>query len=271
MSTALPDDAAAIGLDVALSPRVDFRQSEFEKLVERSPRFVWERSLVCPCEYSDDQTQQNDPNCTLCRGGGFIWFGPNGYAVDEGLVGELTGTQRAVQARVNGAIIRGFMASAQMIRSGYDKLGTWFWGQMRVTVRAENHIGWYDRLINLDETIVFTERVVADGTALLNLRYPAIVVAELRSLTVRYSRGTHFDLDSSGRVAWLGGQEPDASTILAAHYECHPAWRVVSHPHVARASTTRPPLRRGIVSPPSTPQQLPLQADVRLEFEPEPE
>ena len=258
---------ATVGLPFKLNPRVDFDLREFEKLIERSPRFVWERSALCPCADNNTQTQQPLPTCSLCDGIGFFWFGPNGYVVDEDVVGELTVTQKTAQARVGGAIIRGFMASAQMMQNRYDTLGVWFWGQMRITVRPENRIGYYDRLINLDERIVYTQIVTTDGTGVTALRYPAIDVTEVRSLTTRYVCGAQYDV-INGNLVWLGGQEPTA-TRLSVHYTCHPAWIVTNFPHVDRASTTRPRLRRTTSNPapPPTPQQLPIQADVKLEFE----
>ena len=257
-----------VGLPFKLNPRVDFEIARFEKLVERSPRFVWERSALCPCANNNTQTQQADVTCVLCGGAGFFWFGPNGYVVDEDVVGALTQTQKSVQARNDGAIIRGFMASAQMMQTGYDRLGGWFWGQMRITVRPENKLGYYDRLINLDESIVFTETLEVDGAATTQLRYPAIDVYELRTLTSRFICGVHYDV-VDGDISWLGGQEPDADTRIAVHYLCHPAWIVINFPHVERASTTRSKTRTaaGQPSPPPVPQSLPIHADVKLEFE----
>ena len=126
-------DDAVIGTTGKEGPRVDFNLKRFDDLVERSPRFVWERAMFCPCPSVNDQTQQPDPNCTKCKGVGWLWFGPAGY-IPPPAAGTLNPVQMAVVNRNGGAVIRAFMAEATYRQAGYDTLGTWAFGQMHVIV-----------------------------------------------------------------------------------------------------------------------------------------
>jgi|TARA_X000001388_G_scaffold20926_1_gene13849 hypothetical protein len=258
-------DDATIGVTGKAVGRVDFNLKRFVDMIERSPRFVWERAMFCPCPSVNDQTQQPDPNCTKCKGVGWLWFGPAGYVVPPE-AGTLTPVQKAVVDRNGGAVICAFMAEATYRQAGYDTLGTWAFGQMHVTVRPENKLGYYDRLINLDSEIVFSQRVLSGGEGKLSLRYPAINVANVQSSTATYLEGRDFEV-VGGDIIWLSGRAPASGTQLAAHYTCHPAWIVTSYPHVIRATTNDRKPKKPVVSPEGNPQNLPIRARVQLEFE----
>ena len=263
MTTTLP----AVGPVGTARARVDFDLREFKNLIERSPRFVWERSSVCPCTPVNVQTQQPSPNCTRCDGTGFFYFGPPGYVPDTSAagIGPLDPVQQAVQSRNGGAIIRAFMASAQYRQTAYDRLGTWVWGEMHVTVRPENVIGYYDRLTNLDSEVVYNQIATASaGGARISLRYPAIEVSHIEAANgTSYICGTDFQV-VAGDIQWLLGSTPTPGTRLSVHYLCHPAFLITDFPHVIRATTVR---RKQIPqSAAGNPQQLPLRGRVRLEF-----
>ena len=261
----MSSDGAVIGPDGKGGVRVDFNLRRFNDLIERSPRFVWERAMFCPCPSINDQTQQPDPNCTKCNGVGWFWFGPNGYTPPPE-AGTLDKVQMAVVNRNGGAVIRAYMAEATYRQAGYDRLGTWAFGQMHVTVRPENKLGYYDRLLNLDSEVVFSQRILSGGPGRLQLRYPAINVTSVQSSTTRYEEGRDFTMDG-GDIVWMVGRAPEINTQLAAHYTCHPAFIVMSYPHVIRASVndTRP--KRPVLTPAGNPQNLPIRARVQLEFE----
>ena len=258
-------DDAVIGVSGKFGTRVDFNLKRFVDLVERSPRFVWERAMFCPCASINDQTEQPDPNCTKCKGVGWFWFGPAGY-VPPPAAGTLDATQMAVVNRNGGAVIRAFMAEATYRQAGYDTLGTWAFGQMHVTVRPENKLGYYDRLINLDSEVVFSQRVLSTGEGTLSLRYPAIVVTSVQSSAADYLEGRDFEV-TDGDVVWLAGRAPDIDMQLAAHYTCHPAWMVTSYPHVIRATSNDRHPKKPVLTPAGNPQNLPIRARVQLEFE----
>ena len=266
---------AVIGLNEKNKPRVDFDLSTFEKAIERSPRFVWERMGLCPCDDANAQTEQPDPNCEQCKGTGFYWYGPPGYVVDEKKTGTLDDVQKAVQAKHGGAIIRAFMARAgrasamrpQLKADAYDTLGDWMWGRLRVTVRPENHLGYYDRMTNLDSEIVYTQLIKMPTTGdTLTLRYPAIDVDSLTTAATRYVQGQDFYL-ADGNVVFYSGVAPAATTRFSVGYRCHPAWLVLTYPHAVRATSVMRKQPRPLLTPAGNPQNLPIQGEVELEFE----
>src|SRR3990172_5798235 len=92
--------------------RADFKVNEFEKLIEvKGYRLAWERAGLCPCKSVNDQTQQSDPNCTLCSGVGWLWFGPAGYVVDQSKVGTLDACQLLVLQKNGAALVKGIMTN----------------------------------------------------------------------------------------------------------------------------------------------------------------
>lgn len=231
-------------------------------------RLAWSRAADCPCSPVNSQTDQPNPNCELCRGLGVFYFGPTDY-VPPAAVGELDEVQKAIIATDGAAVIRGVVARAGARADIYDQLGRWMWGDLFVSVRPENKLGYYDRLVGLDAEIPFPETVVVEeGSTSVPLRYLTTGVNLLRSLTTVYRQGVHFRLEA-GRVMWLPGEEPSERTILTAHYLTHPTWRVIEHPHIIRETARRRGGGRR-TTPHGTPTALPLQAQIKLEFLPVP-
>lgn len=229
-------------------------------------RLAWSRACFCPCDDSNSQTQQPDPNCVKCGGRGFFYFGPKDYVASSVPdVGELDDVQKAILSDDGAAVIRGLMTRSTNEQNPYDLLGNWVRGSMFLTVRPENRIGYYDRLVNLDARISYSETVDAKAVGVpLNLRYRAVCVNNIETVTDRFQQDTDFTLDGEGRVVWTG-TSPAEGTRLAVHYDTHPTWLVVEHPHVIREA----PARRNIKekkTPLGTPRELPIQAMVQLEF-----
>lgn len=233
-------------------------------------RLAWSRASICPCAGFNDQTRQPDPTCSRCDGGAVFYFGPKDYAPSKE-VGELTDLQKAILAEDGAAVITGVIQRVTHAQDFYDILGNWVRGTMLVTVRPENKIGYYDRLVNLDSEVATSQIVLAgDPTADLELRYPATVVNTIvsddASGGVRYEQGTEF-VTVAGKIRWYAALAPAAGTRLSVHYLMHPTWLVVDHPHVLREIKRR---RDGKPkkTPGGNPTALPLQAAVRLEFLP---
>lgn len=233
-------------------------------------RLAWTRASICPCAGFNDQTRQPDPTCTNCQGGAVLYFGPKGYVPPDD-VGELTEVQKEILARDGAAVITGVIQRVTQMQDFYDVLGNWVRGTMVVTVRQENKIGYYDRLVNLDSEVVYSQIAVAGSpTADLELRYPATSVNAIfsddASGAVRYEQSEDF-VTVAGKIRWHAARAPAAGTRLSVHYSMHPTWLVVDHPHVLREVKRRRD-RKPKKTPGGNPTPLPIQAAVRLEFLP---
>lgn len=243
-------------------------------------RVAWSRAAFCPCEGINNQTDQPNPRCPKCQGRGFFYFGPPNYKVPEE-AGDLTSVQKAILTDHNAAVIRTLFTRSSTITDPYDVLGTWVRGSMFATVRPENKIGYFDRLVNLDAEVCYSETVEVDLTADPNfdqplpLRYRAVRVNTLETVADRYLQDRHFQLTEDGSIYWLGATPAPTNTArnvirLTAHYTMHPAWLIVEYPHVLREAPTRRKIKDP-TTPFGTPTALPLQALARLEFLPKTE
>lgn len=232
-------------------------------------RWAWSRAAFCPCTPVNDQTDQPDPNCEKCLGRGFFYFGPSAYEPGED-VGSLSPLQKAILADDGASVIRGIFTRSTQNQNPYDLIGNWVRGSMFVTVRPENRLGYYDRLIHLDASIVYYETVEMPPAGFeMPLRYRALCVNTIQTVDDRFEQDIDFTVEA-GRVVWNSSSAPSPSTRLAVHYETHPTWLVVEHPHVTRES---PGNNKGLCDPKDRkafprgpPQRLPVQAMVQLEF-----
>jgi hypothetical protein len=161
-------------------------------------------------------------------------------------------------------VIRGTITGIQNTPDHLNDISNWVDGDMMLTVRSENKLGYYDRITALDSQIVYAENQVADGTATLTPRYLSTGINEIRSTVKTYVPDTDYELSATGKVTWLN-TPPVEDTKLSLHYLCHPTWIVVDHPHVARTTSVlfKTPT-------PATPTGeaafLPVQAHVRYDF-----
>jgi hypothetical protein len=236
-------------------------------------RIAWSRAAICPCSsINDGETGQTDPQCPLCKGRGWFYFGPRNYEVSTD-VGTLTPLQKAIVADGNAAVIFGLFQRGENRMNPYDIVGNWMRGGMFLTVRFANLLAFYDRIVNLDSDIVYHE--VIEQPALLPgvqpvmripLRYRASSVNMIRSLTERWEEGEHFVVSTTGEVLWTM-PPPSPGTRYTVHYCTPPTWLVVEHPHVIRETPRRLDISNK-VTPAGMPQPLPLQARVELEFLP---
>lgn len=231
-------------------------------------RLAWSRATICPCPGFNEQTRQPDPTCPECRGGGVLYFGPKDY-VPPAEAGTLDDLQKALILKNKAAVIRGVIQRVTQAQDFYDVLGNWVRGTMQVTVRPENKIGYYDRLVNIDSEVPYSQIVIAltDPTLLVPLRYLATGVNTMIDPTGRrYEQGEDFTV-KDGQICWYPGKAPVVGTRLSVHYLTHPTWLVVDHPHVLREIARR---RKQVprITPLGNPTPLPIQASVRLEFLP---
>lgn len=248
--------------------RVDFKPDDFDLAIEtKGYLLAWSRACVCPCTPVSEQTEQPDPNCEICNGSGWFYFGDQDGSYNWDEIGNLDDIQKHLIVSNNAMVIRGVISAIQNLFNPWDKQGNWMSGSMQVTVRHQNKLAYYDKLIGLDTEITYSQVVTADGTENLETRYPTTGVNILRSENKIYEPDIEYVLDQQGNILWKPGKAPNENTRLAIHYHCHPTWLVVEHPHVARVTpvkfkTKTPKTPRG------DPRRLPVQAIVRLDFIP---
>jgi len=264
--TEIPDirpEWGTIGLPTGQKdrPRVDFKPEKFEVAIEQKGyRLAWARASQCPCEPVNNQTQQWDPNCELCRGVGYLYFGPGTYDATE--VGELTDTQKAIIADDDSVVIRGVVTGIEASEDPVTQVGRWVDGKMNCTVRPQNKLGYYDQLIDLDSELVFAEQLEAQAE--IRARYRMTGVNLVRSVDTIYQPDADYYLDA-GLLKWREGRSPAAGTRLVVHYLFHPRYLVVNHPHVSRTTYVKKK-----VANPQTPRgnivALPIHASLSLDF-----
>lgn len=245
--------------------RADFRPDAFTINIEgHGYRLAWTRATLCPCTPLNTQTKQSNPNCSQCHGSGYFYFGDT-TAQDISKIGQLNDAQKALIARENAYIIRGIMTALSTTTTPFEKIGGWRTGVANLTVRAENKIAYYDRLVAIDSTIAYSEVVTTTGLAVLPTRYIVdggvnlLMDANFR----RYLPGADFTV-KMGAINWIGAG-PAKGTRITAHYFTHPVWLVTSYPHTVR-NTYNLAKQQLPVTPEGNFVDLPLQAVCQLEF-----
>jgi hypothetical protein len=254
------------GADVT---RVDLQPNDYAAQIElHGKRLAWVRALRCPCRPTNNQTRQVDPNCRLCHGMTWTYFGPTSSQVLPEQT--LTPAQQTLVKRQNAFVIRGLLMGLNKQDKPWDTIGAWRMGSASVTVRAGNCLGFSDRITNLDDRIVFSEVIDVAPDALaakpLSLRYlVAGGVYMLRSEGRVLEAGRDFVVRQGG--VHLLAPLPAADRRLAAHYVTFPTFLVQDIPNVSRETSVEDQdfgTQTGIGQ--ST--QLPVRATLRLEFLP---
>jgi hypothetical protein len=245
--------------------RADFRNEKWIQAIEgKGYRIAWSRTAQCPCKSVADQTDQSDPNCSLCKGSGWIFFRPVGAVSNPKIIGPLDNVQQKVVAD-NAAVIHGVMTSLGNAKKPWEQTGPRLEGMAMCTVRAENKIGYYDRITCLDAKIVYSQLLTAPGPGqLMTTRYPVVEVNLLRTKETVYTEGGDFDL-AAGDIQWRPGRGPAATTPLVCHYLCHPTYRVIEHPHSVRVTLTKFKIKQPL-TPQGEPEDLPVQGMLKYEF-----
>lgn len=257
------------------SQRVDFRPERFDAaIVLHGYRLWWSRSAVCPCR-SNEQTDQPDPTCTLCRGSGRFRFLPERALVSGGA--DAAGNPVVVSAAGDAVMIHGLVMSLSKQPQVYERMGEWLFGTAMLTTQRDNRIAFRDRLEAVDAVMPWSQIVKADGASILStgkggrdehaLRFRPTAITLLRSVTTVYLPDVDYTLAADGsQIAWLK-TAPQAGVVLSAHYEFHPIWEIVDHVHVARdqyVAFGRGPDVRADKS--RQHERMPIQAMMRLSF-----
>jgi hypothetical protein len=254
--------AGAVGLPSGVKEqgqRVDFKPDKFTLAVEtKGYRIAWSRATRCPCAGVNTQTDQANPNCTLCDGKGWLLFKPAGAVTDEKIIGELDATQSVIVGNT-AAVIKGLMSGITNKYVPYDQVVARLEGVSMLSVRPENKLGYYDRICNLDATVSYSQLKDAGSDPTLSLRYPIRDINLLRSESDVFVVGTDYTI-VAGDIVWESGKAPAAGTQLVCHYLTHPYWRVMDHPHAARLSPVK------FKSATEDPRPLPVSAVLKYEW-----
>lgn len=253
--------------------RVDFKalnsanDTDFDFLIEtKCPRYGWARASLCPCVGFNGETDQPDPKCSTCSATGWLYFKPQDYVSSDETIGSLDDAQNELLTKANAVVIRALLVNATSKPDIFAVLGRWALGSSMATVRAGNRLGYYDRLIGLDDEMVFSEVVETDGTSTTLLRYPAVDFNVVQSETTVYT-DDDLAVDAAGNIAWVTGKEPAAGTKISVHYNCHPVWTVMEHTKLSRTSLVKQK-KANPATPAGDLLVLPPQALVRLEHLP---
>lgn len=246
--------------------RVDFKPTKFDLLIEQKGYLVsWTRACECPCAPVVEQTENPDPNCPLCKGRRWIYFGGNTEQDLSEYV--FTNIQKKIVDDAGAMVIKGLITGIGSQADPWERMGSWVSGTMNLTVRHENKLAYYDKLTILDSEIGYSEILEADGTQYLSARYLMTGINYLRSVSTVFIPDTDYRLLDDGRIQWIA-TPPASGTRLAVHYLCHPTFLVIEHPHVIRTtqqlfktSTPKTPL--------GDPRSLPIQTLMRYDFLPE--
>jgi len=245
--------------------RADFRNEMWIQAIEaKGYRCAWTQTAQCPCASVSDQTDQADPNCTVCSGSGWLFFRPAGAVANPKVIGKLTAVQQKIVDN-QGAVVHAVMTALGTTKHPWETTGPRLEGMAMATFRAENKIGYYDRITCLDARIVYSQLLTATGPGTLQTtRYPVVEMNLLRSKETVYSEGADYDL-VAGDIQWRANRGPAEGTPIVSHYLCYPTYRVIEHPHSVRVTLTKFK-EKTLTTPQGSPIDLPVQAMLKYEF-----
>ena len=230
--------------------RADFRPQEFDRaLLQHGKRITWRKAMLCPC--LRDETQQADLACTDCDGSGYFYVDP-----------------LAIQA-----LMFAFSDSTRL----YEKFGLWASGEVAVTTQAPHRLSWRDSLEMTDDLMSFNELIKKDSRRGRRQNLPpntdvaryriahltkAIVSSTSTGSFTTLEQGIDFNVNDQGHIVWTaaGNAKFPSGTVVSIHYDFHPVWIVMSHPHAVRSDI------KGFKEDPNKVQPLPLQASAQLDF-----
>ncbi len=246
------------------NPRSDFRRRQLDRAIERSHRVSWSRAVHCPCEGLNEQTGQPNPNCTLCRGLGWTLVAPAeiGPSEEADQFGELTDYQRTLLA--DATPVWAIVTTVSTDHKAYEAVGSWNFGSARITMRAGNWLGYFDRIVLLDAVMPFSEAVtVTAGSQEVHLKYPAESLHHALTTSGPLALGTDITVAPDGSVTLATPAVSD--TRIGLHYLTAPTFRVSEWPNTYRGITSREKLGRAPDTPGGQPIDLPSLAVMRLE------
>jgi hypothetical protein len=270
--TLTPTIVTGLPAGIKARPRADFIPTEFDQAITtKGYRMFWSRAGICPCT-NNDQTEQPDPTCGLCKGDAYYYFLPDeaiaaGSSIDsEGNAVLLNAAGTAVQIYV-------LMTSLTQDVQVFEKFGEWVFGMARATTQPANKLGYRDRLTAIDSEMTWAQIIEYDGSAIIpvtgernkaGLRYPFVCVHQLRSLAQVFRVGSDFVVNAAGEIRWLASPPPVAAgERLSVHGVIHPTWIVMDHMHTFRDTQ----IEGGSTALKDQKfRKLPIQTVVKLDF-----
>lgn len=218
--------------------RVDMKPDKYDLAIfTNSYRCWWSRAAPCPC-VNNAQTRQPDPTCDLCDGYGEMMFIPDSAAEQAGV--DAYGNPVEFSEDRLSVGIDVLMTGISRDKQIFEKFGSWMMGQAMCSTQAGNELAWRDKLELRDATVNWAELVESDGGSVIKvgrkldrIRYRAISVNLLRSVSTVYTQPADFSVNSLGQIEWIA-TPPASGTILSVHYKAHPIYRIIDWPHTIR-------------------------------------
>lgn len=196
--------------------------------------FRWSRAVLCPCRLNAETDQWN-PQCTLCGGDGWWYVHP-----DSEVMRQSTNRLDYIEDH--------FAFSEAHVGVDYDQnFGQWVAGEGQIVVQNANRVGFRDRFIGMQQEMPWTELIIRDGTSDVIAIGKGKRSTEKQRRTMRYepvrieliaiADGTRFyeghdwilteeTLSEPRKVQWLPGKGPDVDTLFTIYYICRPVWIV---------------------------------------------
>jgi hypothetical protein len=236
------------GIDVK-KLRADFKPEQFTRaLQQHGKRVVWRKAMVCPC--LNPVTGQAKVDCPNCDNSGFIY--------------------------VDRMEIRALMLSFDKTTRIYEKFGMWISGEVQVTVEQAYRMVYRDSIEMVDDLMGFNEvikkgdrhgrrSVLEAGVDTARYRIQnlnKVLICDADDNVIPLEIGYHLELNEHGQIVWRapGNKLVNDGQTLSLHYDFHPVYIVISHPHVLRSDIV------GTKQPAEVVSGLPLQMGAQLDF-----
>jgi len=220
--------------------RVDFRTEQFDLAIQtKGYRMWWSRAAVCPCR-NNEQTDQPDIACSICKGSGRWHFLP-----ELGLsTGDKDSNGNTVEVNEDGdaLLILAICTSATQDPQIFEKFGEWTFGTIKVTTQPGNKLGYRDRLVMLDAEMSWAQLIEFDGADTIDvtggyqrngLRYKCINPIQLRSVARVFKNGADYQVNADGGLDWFANK-PATGTMLSLNYTINPVFEVFDHVYAFR-------------------------------------
>jgi hypothetical protein len=258
--------------------RSDFKPSEFDAAITtKGYRMYWSRAGICPC-LNNDQTEQADPTCPLCKGRGYYYYLPD-LEVKDGSRVDFYGNPVELNEVEDGVSIFVLKTALTADVQVFEKFGEWVFGATRASVQWQNRIGYRDRLVERDSFMIWNQVVECDGGPLIKvtggiskagLRYPCLELISFRSVVAEYREDRDVTITPRGELEWTasGSGPPAAGTRLSLAMTIHPVWIVMDHVHVIRDSQVE--FKTTSKAEVFEKGRLPIQSMLKLDFLVEP-